>query len=103
MDHCTALRHAIQDLINQGLVHLDQSSVTTNPLLAHTTHTVSPPTDGIHFIDLVELDDHIHMLSWDESMLEPIVADGIYEVGGVTLGPRMPTPFRLVLDVTSIQ
>ncbi|RVW88378.1 hypothetical protein CK203_040939 [Vitis vinifera] len=78
-------------------------SVTTNPLSAHTTHAVAPPANGIHFIDLVELDDHIHMLSWDESVLEPIVANGIYEVGGVTLGPRMPTPFRLVPDVTSIQ
>ncbi|KAL6331416.1 hypothetical protein AAG906_011354 [Vitis piasezkii] len=103
MDHCIALRHTIQDLIDQGFVYLVQPSVTTNPLSAHTTHAVAPPANGIHFIDLVELDDHIHMLSWDESVLEPIVADGIYEVGGVILGPRMSTPFRLVLDVTSIQ
>ena len=103
MDHCIALRHSIQDLIDQGFVYLVQPSVTTNPLSAHTTHAVAPPANGIHFIDLVELDDHIHMLSWDESVLEPIVANGIYEVGGVTLGPRMPTPFRLVPDVTSIQ
>ena len=34
---------------------------------------------------------------------EPILADGIYEVGGVTLGPQMPTPFRLIPDVTSVQ
>ncbi|RVW60156.1 hypothetical protein CK203_092316 [Vitis vinifera] len=61
------------------------------------------PTDGIHFIDLVELDDHIHMLSWDEPVVEPVVADGIYKVGGVTFGPWMPTSFRLVLDVTSVQ
>ena len=32
-DHCKALRHAIQDLIDQGLVNLGQPSVTTNPLL----------------------------------------------------------------------
>ena len=78
-------------------------SVTTNPLSAHTTHAVSPPADGIHFIDFVELDDHIHMLSWDESESEPTVADDIDEVGGVTLGPRMPTSFRLVSDVTSVK
>ncbi|RVX04670.1 hypothetical protein CK203_023499 [Vitis vinifera] len=42
-DRCTALRHAIQDLIDQGLVHLGQPSVTTNPLPAHTTHAVPPP------------------------------------------------------------
>ena len=99
-DRCTALRHVIQDLIDQGLVHLGQLSVTTNPLPAHTTHAVSPPTDDIHFIDFAEFDDHIHMLSWDKLESEPIVVDGIYEVGGVTLGPRMPTPFRLVVDVT---
>ena len=52
-DHCVALRHAIQDLIGQSLVHLGQLSVTTNPL----------PTGGIHFMDFIEPDDHIHMLS----------------------------------------
>ena len=51
--HCVALRHAIQDLIGQSLVHLGQLSVTTNPL----------PTGGIHFMDFIEPDDHIHMLS----------------------------------------
>ncbi|RVW56731.1 hypothetical protein CK203_095702 [Vitis vinifera] len=101
--YCTALRHVIQDLIDQGLVHLGQSSVTTNPLPAHITHVVPSPTDGIHFIDFIKLDYHIHMLSWDESKLEPIVLDGIYEVGGVTLGPRMPTPFKLVPNVTPVQ
>ncbi|RVW86753.1 hypothetical protein CK203_042826 [Vitis vinifera] len=50
-DRCTALRHAIQDLIDQGLVHLGQPSVTTNPLPAHTTHAVPPPADGIHFLE----------------------------------------------------
>ena len=79
---------------------MGQLSVTTNPLPAHTTHAVSPPADDIHFIDFAEFDDHIHMLSWDKLESEPIVVDGIYEVGGVTLGPRMPTPFRLVVDVT---
>ena len=62
-DRCTALRHAIQDLINQGLVHLGKPSVTTNPLPAHTTHAVPSPTEGIHSIDLAKLDDHVHMLS----------------------------------------
>ncbi|RVW22918.1 Retrovirus-related Pol polyprotein from transposon 297 [Vitis vinifera] len=42
-DHCAALRHAIQDLIDQGLVNLGQPSVTTNPLPAHSTHAVPPP------------------------------------------------------------
>ncbi|RVW66759.1 hypothetical protein CK203_066140 [Vitis vinifera] len=34
-DHYNALRHAIQDLIDQSLVNLGQPSVTTNPLPAH--------------------------------------------------------------------
>ena len=69
--------------------------------MAHTTHVVPPPADVIHFIDFVELDDHIQMLSWDESESEPIVADGIYEVGRVTLG--MLTSFRLVPNMSSVQ
>ncbi|RVW93818.1 Transposon Ty3-G Gag-Pol polyprotein [Vitis vinifera] len=78
-NHCTSLRHAIQDLIDQGLVHLGQPSVTTNPLPAHTSQAVPPPADGIHFMDFIKLDNHIHMLSWDESVSKPIVADGIYK------------------------
>ena len=99
----TALRHAIQDLIDQSLVHLGQPSVTTNPLPAHTTHAVPPPADGIHFLDFDEIDDHIHMLSDDNSDPEPIMLDVIYEMSGVTLGPRMPAPFRLVPKVASVQ
>ena len=102
-NRCTTLRHAIQDLIDQGLVHLGQPSVTTNPLLAHTTHAVPPPTDSMYSIDFAELDDHIHMLNWDESEPKPIVSNEIYEIGRVTLGPRMSTPFRLVQEVASIQ
>ena len=92
-----------QDLIDQGLVHLGQPSVTTNPLPAHTTHVVPPPVDGIHFLDFDEIDDHIHMLSDDDSEPEPIMPDVIYEMSGVTLGPRMPAPFRLVPEPTSVQ
>ncbi|WJZ94855.1 hypothetical protein VitviT2T_013680 [Vitis vinifera] len=102
-DRCTALRHAVQDLIDQGLVHLGQPSVTTNPLPAHTTHAVPPPADDIHFLEFDEIDDHIHMLSDDDSDPEPIMPDVIYETSGVTLGPRMPAPFRLVPEVASVQ
>ena len=100
---CTALRHVIQDMIDQGLVHLGQLSVTTNPLPIHTTHAVPPLTDGIYFLNFAELDNHIHMLSWDDSKPKPIVSNRIYEMGGVTLGPRMPTPFRLVPEAASVQ
>ncbi|RVW60418.1 Transposon Ty3-I Gag-Pol polyprotein [Vitis vinifera] len=102
-DQCTALRHAVQDLIDQGLVHLGQPSVTTNPLPAHTTHAVPPPADDIHFLEFDEIDDHIHMLSDDDSDPEPIMPGVIYEMSGVTLGPRTPAPFRLVPEATSVQ
>ncbi|KAL6315422.1 hypothetical protein AAG906_000536 [Vitis piasezkii] len=102
-DRCTALRHAIQDLIDQGLVHLGQPSVTTNPLPTHTTHAVPPPADGIHFLDFDEIDDHVHMLSWDDPDPEPIMPAGIYETSGVTLEPQMPAPFRLVPEAASVQ
>ena len=82
---------------------MGQPSVTTNPLPAHTTHVVSPPADSMHSIDFFEFDDHIHMLTWDDSEPEPIVSDGIYEMSGVTLGPQMPVPFRLVPEAASIQ
>ena len=82
---------------------MGQPSVTTNLLLAHTTHTVLPQTDSMHFIDFAELDDHIHMLSWDESELELVVSNEVYEMGRVTLGPRMSTLFRLVPKAASVQ
>ncbi|KAJ9708445.1 hypothetical protein PVL29_000472 [Vitis rotundifolia] len=42
-DYCSALHHAIQDLIDSGLVNLSGPSVTTNPLPTHSTHAVPPP------------------------------------------------------------
>ncbi|RVW90362.1 Transposon Ty3-I Gag-Pol polyprotein [Vitis vinifera] len=74
-DRFTALRHAVQDLIDQGLVHLGQPSVTTNSLPAHTTHAVPPPADDIHFLEFDEIDDHIHMLSDDDLDPKPIIPD----------------------------
>ena len=101
-DHCTTLRHAIQDLIDQGLVHLGQPSVTTNPLLAHTSHVVTHLADGIHFMAFIKPNDRIHMLSWDDSKLEPIVAYESYEVDGVISDPQASTPFRLVPDTPPV-
>ncbi|KAJ9684796.1 hypothetical protein PVL29_016998 [Vitis rotundifolia] len=43
------------------------------------------------------------MLSDDDSDLEPIMPNVIYEMSGVTLGPRMPAPFRLVPKAASVQ
>ena len=95
MNHCPALRYAIHDLIDQGLVNLGQPSVTTNHLLAHSTHVVPPPPGGIHHIDFVE-DDNIHMMSWDDGLLEPIVLNDGYEID--TVGVQTSTPFSLISD-----
>ncbi|RVW60408.1 hypothetical protein CK203_089900 [Vitis vinifera] len=42
-ERCSALHHAIQDLIDSGVVDLARPSVTTNPLPTHSTHAVPPP------------------------------------------------------------
>ncbi|KAL6340506.1 hypothetical protein AAG906_006171 [Vitis piasezkii] len=49
--HCSALHHAIQDLIDSGVVDLARPSVTTNPLPAHSTHAVPPPP-GLGSVDM---------------------------------------------------
>ncbi|RVW60319.1 Ran-binding protein 1-like a [Vitis vinifera] len=99
------LNQALRKLIEAGLLTALAPRPLPQPILPQLRMDLHfpYPTDGIHFIDLVELDDHIHMLSWDEPVVEPIVVNGIYKVGGVTFSPWMPTSFRLVLDVTSVQ
>ena len=101
-DRCSALRHAIQDLIDQGLVNLGQPSVTTNPLPAHTTHSVPPPTGGIHHMDFVQ-DDVIHMLRSDDGLPEMIVPDDDYEIVRATSDSSIPAPFSLIPDRAPLQ
>ena len=45
-DNCAALRHAIKDLIDQGLVDLGRPVVTTDPLPTHDTRAAPPPPGG---------------------------------------------------------
>ena len=84
------------------MVHLGQPSVTTNPLLAHTSHVVFSPTSDIHFMDFTKPGDQIHFMSWGDSKLEPIVMDMSYEVDEVILDPQTSAPFRLVLDMPPV-
>ena len=44
-----ALRHAIQDLIDQGLVDLGHPAVTTDPLPTHDTRAAPLPPGGCTF------------------------------------------------------
>ena len=69
-DHCISLRHAVHDLIDQGIVQLGQPSISSNPLPTYSTHAVPPPTRGIHSIDFAESEDRIHMLSWYDQRSE---------------------------------
>ena len=80
-------------MIDQCLVNLGQPCVTTNPLPAHSTHAVPPPSGGIHHIDFVE-DDSAHMMSWDDELAKLIVLDDGYEVDIV--GSQTSTPFSLI-------
>lgn len=47
--------------------------------------------------------DVIHMLPWDDFVLEPIVLDEIYKVDRVTLGLQTRAPYRLTPDITHVQ
>ncbi|KAJ9680280.1 hypothetical protein PVL29_019559 [Vitis rotundifolia] len=63
-EHCSVLHHAIQELIDSGLVNLSGLSVTTNPLPTYSTHAVSP----LPSLQLIDLDvDGIdgRMIFWD--------------------------------------
>ncbi|RVW69501.1 Retrovirus-related Pol polyprotein from transposon 17.6 [Vitis vinifera] len=53
-------------------------------------------------MDLIE-DDSIHMLSWDDGLLEPIVLHDSYEIDGVSLVPQTPAPFSLIPDEAPFQ
>ena len=81
------MRHDIYDLIDQDLVNLGQPSVTANPLPSHSTHIVLLLVGSIHFVEFVEDDDNIHMLSSGAIELRLIVLDEGHEIDGVTLSP----------------
>ena len=60
---CAMLRHAIQDLIDQGLVDLGRPTVTIDSLPTHDTRAVPPPTSGVHLVEFSR--DEIFMIGWD--------------------------------------
>ena len=69
-ENCAMLRHAIQDLIDQGLVDLGRPAVTTNPLPTHDTRVVPPPPRSVHLIKFSR--DKIFMMRWDREAPQPI-------------------------------
>ena len=54
-------------------------------------------------MDFTKLDDHIHMLSWDDSELKPIEMDESHEVDGVISNPQAFAPFKRVPDTPPVQ
>ena len=95
-DSCAALRHAIQDLIDQGLVDLGYPGVTTAPLPTHDTRAVPPPPGGIHSIEF--LGDEIFMMGWDGEAPQPICLYPDSDFSEYTLGQQVSGPFRLIQD-----
>ena len=95
-DSCSALRHAILDLIDQGLVNLGQPIVTTDPLPTHDTRVVLPPLGGIHLIEHIEGD--VFMMGWDGEALQLISLYKDSDFSGYTHGQQVPRPFRLAPD-----
>ena len=62
-----------------------------------------PPAGGIHFIDFDGTDDFIHMMSWDDHALEPIMLVEDSEVDGFVLSTQLPAPFSPIPDVPPFQ
>ncbi|RVW12713.1 hypothetical protein CK203_111455 [Vitis vinifera] len=82
--------------------HFRATMCDHNPLLAHTTHLMSPLTSGIHHMDFVQ-DDVIHMLSWDDGLSEMIILNNGYEIVGVISKFSITTPFSLIPDRAPLQ
>ena len=95
-DSCAALRHAIQDLIDQGLVDLGRPEVTTDSLPTHDTRVVPPPPGRIHSFEF--LGDEIFMMGYDGEAPRPIYLYADSGFGGYTHGQQVSRPFRLIPD-----
>ena len=73
-DSFAALRHTIQDLIDQGLVDLGRPALTTDPLPTHDTRVVPPPPGGIHSIEY----------SRDEIFMMGLVREAPFRIVGLS-------------------
>ena len=94
IDSCTALRHANQDLTDQGLVDLGRLGVTTDPLPTHDTGFLPLPPGGIHLI--MFLRDEIFMMGWDGEAPQPICLYADSDFSRYTHGRQVSRPFRLI-------
>ena len=90
------LRHAIQELIDQGLVNLGCPVVTTNPLPTHDAKVVPLPTSGVHLVEFLR--DKIFMMGWDGEAPQPISLYTDSDFSGYTFSQQIPRPFKLIPD-----
>ena len=95
IDSCATLRHAIQDLIDQGLVDLGRPAMTTDPLPTHDTRAAPPPPGGVHLIEYSG--DEIFMIGWDGEDPQPISLYANSDFSGYTQGQQVSRPFRLIV------
>ncbi|RVX11380.1 hypothetical protein CK203_019586 [Vitis vinifera] len=95
-DSCSALRHAIQDLIDQGLVDLGRPGVATDPLPTHDTRAVPPPPEGVHLIEFAG--NEIFMMGWDGEAPQPISLYEESDFVGYIPRQQIPRPFSLTPD-----
>ena len=95
-DSCSTLRHAIQDLIDQGLVDLGRPGVATDPLPTHDTRTVPPPPEGVHLIEFAG--DEIFMMGWDGEAPQSISLYEESDFVGYIPRQQIPRPFNLTPD-----
>ena len=83
-DSCVILRHAIQDLIDQGLVDLGGPVVTTDPIPTHDARDVPQPTGGVNSVEF--LGDKIFMMGWEGEALQLISLYTDSDFSGYTSG-----------------
>ena len=100
-DSCVMLRHAIHDLINQGLVDLGCLIVTTDLLPTQDTRVVPPPTGGVHSIKF--LGDEIFMMGWDKEAPQPISLYTYSYFSGYTFSQQIPRSFKLIPEEVPIK
>ena len=91
---CAMLRHAIQDLIDRGLVDLGRPTITTNPLPAHDTRAIPLPPGSVHLIEFSR--DEIFMMGWNGEAPQPINLYTDSNFSGYIHGQQTPRPFRLI-------
>ena len=90
------LRHAIQDLIDKGLVDLGCLIVTTDPLPTLDTRAVPPPMSGVHSVEFSG--DEIFMMGWDGEAPQPINLYTNSNFSGYTSSQQILRPFRIIPD-----